>query len=149
MRKQTYVFIALFVIIFLTSIPHVDAQQTTNPTVVEYFKRSLEYLMVGDYNNAVAYCNQIIRIDPNTALYYVIRARAHYELDNLDNAIADCNQTLRLDRQNATAYTIRGSSYAKQGNYTRAMQDWQSALNLNPIIEEARRNLETASQQSN
>jgi tetratricopeptide (TPR) repeat protein len=105
--------------------------------------------MIGDYYNTVITCNQVIRLDPNSAIYYVIRGRAHYEMDNFDNAIADCTQAIRMDRSNATAYTIRGNSYSKQGNNTRAMQDWQLALNFNPGLEEARRNLETARQQSN
>ncbi|MDR0320282.1 MAG: tetratricopeptide repeat protein [Treponema sp.] len=149
MRKQAYVFIALFAIIFFTSIPHADAQPTANPTAIEQFRRSLEYLMIGDYYNTILTCNQVIRIDPNSAVYYVVRARAYYEMNSFDNAIADCNQALRIDRNNATAYTIRGNSFSKQGNNTRAMQDWRSALNLNPGIEEARNNLDAASQQSN
>ena len=146
--KKNRVFFAVFLCLAFTAIPHLygQQQQSYNPIALDYFKRSLESLIVGDYQNAIFHCNQVIRIDPNSAVTYVVRARAYYELNEYDKAIADSSQALRLDRNNAAAFTIRGNAYAQNGDLTRAISNWQAALRINPEIDEARHNIELAQQ---
>jgi len=147
--KKNWIFFAVLLCLVFTAIPHLygQQQQPYNPIALDYFKRSLEALILSDYNNTILYCNQVIRLDPNSAVTYVIRARAYYEISDYDKAIADSNQALRLDRNNAAAYTIRGNAYAQNGDYTRAISSWQAALRVNPEIDEARHNIELAQQQ--
>jgi len=129
------------------NIPNIYAQQDYNPVALEHFKRSLAYLTIGDYYNAIISCNNVIKIDPNSVVAYVIRARAYYEMNSFDWAIEDCNRALRLDRNNAAAYTIRGNAYGRKGEYSRAISDWESALRINPNITEASHNIELARKQ--
>lgn len=152
MSKKNCVFLAVSFCFAFSVIPDLYAQQRQqppqpyNPTALEYLKRALECLMLGDFYNTVINCNNVIRLDPESALTYVIRARAYYELNNYDMVIADCTQAIRLDRNNAGAFVIRGNAYGQRNDYTRAISDWQSALRLNPEIEEARHNIELAEQ---
>jgi len=141
--RKAFVFTALFC--FFASI-QVNAQQIQNynPHALEYFKKSLEYLVQGDYQNTIINCNNVIRLDPNSAINYVIRSRAYYEISDYDKAIADCNQAIRLDRNNAAAYVIRGNAYAKKEELNRAISDWEAALRINPNIPEAAQNIELA-----
>ena len=141
-------FLCLFIFI---SIHNLYSQQTKeyHPVVLAHFKNSLEYIMAGDYANAIISCNNVIKADPNSVVSYTIRARAYYELGDLDRAIADCGQAIKLDKNNATAYNIRGNSYGKKGDYKRAISDWQAALRINPNLEEAKYNIELAMRQQN
>ena len=145
MKKPISIF--LFFLIFI-AIPNIHAQQQPyHHVALEYLKRSLEYMMVGDYHNAIISSNNVIRIDPNSAISYLIRARAYYELNDFYRAIIDSTQAIRLDRNNAAAYVVRGNAHIQNGDYTRAIADWQAALRINPNIEEAAQNIETARQQ--
>jgi tetratricopeptide (TPR) repeat protein len=148
MKKQVVfpVFLCLFIFVSISSL---YSQQEYNPVVLEHFRRSLQYIMAEDYNNAIISCNNVIRADPNSAVSYTIRARAYYELNEYDKAIADCSQAIRIDRNNAAAYNIRGNAYGKKEDYRRAISDWQTAVRINPNLEEAKYNIELAMKQQN
>jgi len=145
-KKQVIftVFLCLFAFI---SIQNLFSQQEYNPYVLAHFRRSLEYIMAGDYNNAIISCNNVIKADPNSVVSYTIRARAYYELNDLDKAITDCSQAIKIDKNNSTAYNIRGNSYGKKGDYKRAISDWQTAVRINPNLEEAKYNIDLATKQ--
>jgi len=144
--KKQVIFTALLCLFVFVTIPHVNAQQVQsyNPVALEHFKRSLEFLAIGDYYNAIISSNNVIKLDPNSAINYVVRARAYYEMDEYDRAIADCTQAIRLDRNNAAAFHIRGNAHGKKGDTTRAIADWQNALRINPELTEATHNIELA-----
>jgi len=142
-KKQVIftVFLCLFIFI---SIPYAYSQQEYNHYALEHFKRSVEYMMRGDYNNAIISSSNVIRIDPNSAVAYAIRARAYFEINDIDRALADCNQAIKLDKKNAGAYNMRGNIYVKKGDYKRAISDWQAAIRIDPDLEEAKYNIELA-----
>ncbi|MCL2229569.1 MAG: hypothetical protein FWC01_00570 [Treponema sp.] len=142
MRKRIIVVFILAVL-----IPFAGAQQPYNQTALEHFKQSLEYLMVGDYHNAIISSNNVLRIDPFSSVSYVVRARAYFELNDFDRVVADCTQAIRHDRNNAAAFVIRGNVHIRRGDITRAISDWQAALRINPNIPEAEQNIALARQQ--
>lgn len=131
----------LFLFLIFSTVQNVSAQDY-NMFTLDFFKRSIECLMNGDYDNAIINSNNVIRRDPNSAVAHTIRARAYYEKGDMANAITDCNHALRLDRNNISAYSIRASAYARSGNKDRAVSDWQAILKINPDNEEAKKNIE-------
>jgi tetratricopeptide (TPR) repeat protein len=147
MKKNTAFWV--FFLSFVISAVPVMAQpvEEYNPWALEYFKRSLEYLVTGDYTNAISSCNEVLRRDPNSSVTYTIRARAYFESGYYDNAIADCTLGIRIDRNNIGAFSIRANAYARKGDRTRAIADWQAVLRLNPDNNEARQNIELAQTQ--
>jgi tetratricopeptide (TPR) repeat protein len=146
MKINKRIVITAILFIFI-SIPSLYSQQEYHPVTLEHFRRSVEYIMKGDYSNAIISSSYVLSRDPNSVISYTIRARAYYELNEFDKAIADCNQAIRLDRNNAGAYNIRGNSYGKKGDYKRAISDWQAAIRINPNLEEAKFNIDLAMQQ--
>ena len=148
MSKKQTVFPVILCLFIFASMP-VYSQQDYNPTALEHFKRSLQYMMIGDYYNAIISSNNVIRIDPNSAVAYTIRARAYFEMNEFDRSISDCSQAIKIDRNNSAAYNIRGNAYVKKGDFKRAVSDWQAAIRINPELEEARYNIELANKQQN
>ena len=144
-NKKSAIFTAFLGFFIFIANQQLNAQNL-HPVTVENLKRSIEYLMTGDYHNSIIYSNLVIRSDPNSAINYVIRARAYYELNDFERVIADCNQAIRLDRNNSAAFLIRGNAYGQRNDFTRAISDWEAALRLNPNIDEARHNIELARQ---
>jgi len=118
--------------------------QEYDSQALRYFKSSVENLMNGNYNKAIEDCTRVLKIDPNSAVTYVIRARAYYELGDIDRAIADSTQAIRRDRENIGAYSIRGAAYGKKGDMDRAIADWKAILKINPDADEAKLNIEKA-----
>jgi tetratricopeptide (TPR) repeat protein len=147
MKIKRTVFTVLLCFFIFVSIPCVYSQQDYNPVALEHFRRSIQYIMLGDYYNAIISSNNVIKLDPNSAVAYTIRARAYYEMNEFDRAITDCGQAIKLDRNNAAAYNIRGNAYGKKGEFKRAISDWQAAIRINPNLEEAKYNIELATQQ--
>lgn len=142
--KRAAIFMVLLCFSVFVSINNVYSQPPYNHFALEHLRDSLGFLLAGDYQNAVLSSNQLIRVDPNSAVNYVIRARAFYEMSDFDRAIADSAQAIRLDRNNSAAFVIRGNSHAQNGDLIRAISDWQAALRINPNITEAAKNIELA-----
>jgi len=145
-RKRT-VFAVLSVLSIFAGLQNASGQAEFNARALEYFKRSLECLIIGDYDNAVLNCTAVLRFEPNSAVTYTIRARAHYEKGDMENAIADSTQAIRLDRNNISAYAIRGSAHGRTGNLERAIVDWEAVLRINPENTDARQNIDLARKQ--
>jgi len=142
--KKWLIFVFLLFLSFFTVVSSISGEETYNYYALEYFKKSLECLVTGEYNNAINYCNQVIVRDPKSAVTYTIRARAYFEKNDMNSAIRDCTQAIKLDNKNISAYFIRGNAYAKEGKIGMAVTDWQAVLKLDPENESARHNIELA-----
>jgi len=121
--------------------------QEYDSQALRFLKISLENLMNGNYIKAIEYSTRVIKIDPKSAVTFVIRARAYFELGEMDKAIADSTQALKLDRSNISAYSIRGNAYGRKGDMDKAIADWKAILKINPDADEAKSNIEIASLQ--
>jgi tetratricopeptide (TPR) repeat protein len=146
MFSKKHVFVLIFCLKVFVAVFNANAQ-SMHPIALEHFKQGIEYLVSGDYLNTVVSINQAIRINPNSAINYVIRARAFYGLNQFDNVITDSSQAIRLDRSSSAAFLIRGNAHGQNGDIDRAIADWEAALRINPNIEEARHNIELARRQ--
>jgi len=135
------IFVILIFVNLFTVISNLSGDETYNYYALEYFKKSLECLIAGEYNKAINYCNQVIFRDPKSAVTYTIRARAYFEKNDMNNAIKDCTIALKLDSNNISAYSIRANAYARQGNMKNAVSDWQEVLKLDPENESAKYNI--------
>jgi len=142
-NSKPRLFILLPVLCFFAGLTNASGQDY-NPRALEYFKRSLECLIIGDYDNAILNCTVVLRYDPDSAVTYTIRARAHFEKGDIANAIADATRAISLDRDNISAYLIRGNSYAISGDIDRAIADWQQVLRRDPENTNARQNIDLA-----
>jgi len=118
--------------------------QEYDSQALRFLKISVESLMNGNYNKAIEYSTRVIKIDPDSAVTYVIRARAYFELGDMDKAIADSTQAIKRDRSNIGAYSIRGNAYGRKGDMDRAVADWKAILKINPDADEAKLNIERA-----
>jgi tetratricopeptide (TPR) repeat protein len=142
--KKRAFFSALICLFIFMAIPSAEGQTSYDARALAPFRSSLENLMHGEYEQAIADCNQVLRYDPNSSVTFTIRARAYYELGDLDKAIADTTQAIRFDRNNVGAFTLRASAHTKKGDLDRAISDWQAVLRIDPNNDDAKQNLEKA-----
>ncbi|XP_042483308.1 outer envelope protein 64, mitochondrial, partial [Macadamia integrifolia] len=84
------------------------------------------------WNKAVNYYSEAIKLNSNNATYYCNRAAAYLELGCFQQAEADCSQAILLDKKNVKAYLRRGTAREMLLCYKNAVQDFKHALVLEP-----------------
>jgi len=141
MKRIIFLFLLCFLVLSTLSV---YAEQEYDSQALRYLKSSILNLMNGNYKKAIEDSTRVIKIDPDSAVTYVIRARAYYELGDMDKAIADSTLAIKHDRENTGAYSIRGGAYVKKGDIDKAVADWKAILKINPDADEAKLNIEKA-----
>ena len=140
-------------------------EKTAPQTAGTFLDRGILFASRGEYKMAIADFTEALKLDPNMAAAYILRARAlvasvsnvikveanfrditvlvtrgNVSVENAriyDQAIADLNQAIRLDPNNAVAYYNRGYAYKLKGDYDRAIADLNQAIRLDPNSVEA------------
>jgi tetratricopeptide (TPR) repeat protein len=134
----------IFFIVFIFTITLIYGQDSYNVFTLEYFKKSLDDLIFGDYDSAIFNSTNVIKRDPNSSVAYTIRGRAYYEKNVMNNAISDCSEAIKLDKNNISALSIRANAYVKTGDMKRAIADWEAILRIYPDNFDAKQNIELA-----
>jgi tetratricopeptide (TPR) repeat protein len=88
----------------------------------------------GEYEAAVAACNEAIRLDSRLTAAYLVRGEAYRLKGMYPQSLADCDTAIRLDPANAQAYAQRGEGYRMQGDHDRALADCNRALQFDPRL---------------
>ncbi|GMJ12920.1 ARABIDOPSIS THALIANA TRANSLOCON AT THE OUTER MEMBRANE OF CHLOROPLASTS 64-V, outer membrane 64 [Hibiscus trionum] len=84
------------------------------------------------WNKAVNYYTEAIKLNGTNATYYNNRAAAYLELGCFQQAEEDCNKAISLDKKNVKAYLRRGTARESLLCYKEALQDFKHALVLEP-----------------
>ena len=78
-----------------------------NDTFARVMRAQL-WLDRGELDEAMADCDEAIRIDPRYCPAYETRADIWLRREDVDRSLADCETALRLDPQSASAHVRRG-----------------------------------------
>lgn len=84
------------------------------------------------WNKAVMYYTEAIKLDESNATFYCNRAAAYLELGCFQQAEEDCDKAISLDKKNVKAYLRRGTARESLLYYKDALQDFKHALILEP-----------------
>ncbi len=106
-----------------------------------YLNRGNLYIDQGDYQRAIADYDQVIRLNPKSAVAYALRGLAYQRQGNNRAALSDSNQAARIDPNNAVAYFARGLSYHSQRDYQGALAAYEKATILDAKLLGAVNNL--------
>ncbi len=90
----------------------------------------------GDYERAMANCNEALRLNPGHTTAFINRGNTFRLLGQYDKAIADYNESLRVTPPGETynppmAYYNRGLTYMALTNYQAALADFTKAIEFN------------------
>ncbi|KAK6945740.1 hypothetical protein RJ641_013284 [Dillenia turbinata] len=86
------------------------------------------------WNKAVNYYTEAIKLNETNATYYCNRAAAYL---NFQHAEEDCSKAILLDKKNVKAYLRRGAARESLLYYKEAAQDFKHALVLEPQNKDA------------
>ncbi|KAL0384467.1 UNVERIFIED_CONTAM: Translocon at the outer membrane of chloroplasts 64 [Sesamum radiatum] len=84
------------------------------------------------WNKAVSYYTEAIKLNDANATYYSNRAAAYLELGCFQQAEEDCSRAISLDKKYVKAYLRRGTARESLLLYREALQDFKHALVLEP-----------------
>ncbi len=85
---------------------------------------------LGQYESALADCNESIRLNFDDAWPYANRGFAKVKLGQIESALTDCNEAIQRNPDLAEAYHTRGEAYRLLGKAEDAKVDYQKALEL-------------------
>ncbi|KAM5570404.1 translocon at the outer membrane of chloroplasts 64 [Rosa sericea] len=90
-----------------------------------------------EYQKAIGFYSEAIKLSGNNATYYSNRAAAYLEIGSFVQAEADCSQAIDLDKKNVKAYFRRGTAREVLGYYKEAIEDFKYAHVLEPTNKRA------------
>jgi tetratricopeptide (TPR) repeat protein len=102
------------------------------PRFAFYRNRARAGVAEGEYDRAIACCNEALRLGPRDAELHLLRGSALAAKGEFEEAVADCSEALRLEPGNACAFSLRGAAWADMRDYDKAHQDCGEALRLDP-----------------
>ncbi|MBM3995847.1 MAG: tetratricopeptide repeat protein [Planctomycetes bacterium] len=117
---------------YLAAIASYTESIRLHPTPAGYDGRAKACLQRNELGQAIADCDEAIRLDPAFFLAFVTRAVAHFLGGDIDRAIADNTEAIRLNPNYVVAYRNRGREYSQSGDYKLAIADYTEAIRLEP-----------------
>ena len=119
------------------AIKELDEAISLNPNSADYYaKRSVAYIIAGDYGKGMADFNkamELLRDIDFRGEFYGERGWAFLKRGEYDKAIADYSTAIELVRFGVSKepyYLGRGEAYFEKGEYDKAWDDVQKAPNL-------------------
>lgn len=94
-----------------------------------YFMKSL-FSLSGEFPKTIEDLNEVIRLEPDKGVAYLLRAGAYAMSDNFDKAIQDCNRVVEIDPDNSAAYMLRGALFDQKKDSARASSDFEKGARL-------------------
>lgn len=110
----------------------IDAELQRAPQAELYNIRGTIRYEKGEYDLALADCNEALRLDPGRAHYWNNRGNIWRAKGDTVKAIADFNQAVRIDPDYQAAYKNRGNVWSDRGAFDKAVTDYTEALRLDP-----------------
>ncbi len=97
-----------------------------------YVLRGVARLKKRQTDDALTDFTSAIRLDPNAARAFRLRALIWKSKGDADHAMEDYNAVIRLKPNDAPSYVGRGGVYWSKGLADDALRDWAEALRLDP-----------------
>src|ERR1051326_6882279 len=100
-----------------------------------YAERCYAYTRNGEYERALADCNEAIRLNSNY-IALTFRGSVYDKMGNYDRALADIDEALVEEfhaygySNDASRLSYRGTIYRHKGDYDRAIRDYDNAIAL-------------------
>jgi tetratricopeptide (TPR) repeat protein len=110
-------------------------QDPDNPNLLAELARALTDLK--KYDEALKYCNDVIKQAPRATLGYNLRARVKVMKDDIPGAIKDLDEALGINANDLQALLMRSNLHASQGNDELAKADVDKLLKQAPDLPQA------------
>lgn len=117
-----------FAIVLLASLLTANAQ-LDKPY---FYLRGRDYIMAGQYREAIESLNLLLRTLPKEYEGYFLRGVAKYNMDDLQGALQDFSNAIFHNPVYTLAYQYRGITRSRLGQYDEALDDFGRAIDMRP-----------------
>ena len=132
MFMKTYILISAILFLSLTS------SNLNSQTAEEYFKMGYKEDMAGNFEKAVEYYTESLKLAPESANAFYNRGKVYaLGLKNYKAALQDFTKAIEINPSFAEAYCNRGLTFDKLKEYNSAIADFEKALEINPNLFQA------------
>jgi len=114
-------------------------QRSESPRASVFFQEALKAYQGGDHERAKELFETCARLDPSIADLYRLRAEIELEAGHPEEARRQCARALRLKPQHFLALCVMARCLMQLRDGEGALQNVESALNVYPGFEEARK----------
>ena len=125
---------------FKVKTPKINPPQNNLDKIRQLAIEADRYLEEQNYEEAIKYYDEIIRLDPENEAAYNNRGLAYTNLKNYAKAIIDLNKAIDLDPNYKYAHNNRGFLYNSLRRYDEAIIDLNKAIELDSDFKEAYNN---------
>jgi len=122
------VLLAALVLVLVKILPPILEKEKA----VSFYNNGVSYFNNKDYDNAITQLTEAVRLNPDYARAYEVRARSYFFKEQYNMAVSGFDDTLRLDPNNALVYQFRGTAYIQLGQYDMAVKDYSDSIRLEP-----------------
>lgn len=95
-----------------------------------YLHLATQYNLLGDMDNTLATCTQILEFTPDDAMTLYNRGSLYSNVGKNEEALQDLTKSIELVADYASSYNNRGMILTRLQRYDEAMQDFDRALTL-------------------
>lgn len=113
-----------------TPDPHKDSMAILTNDVVAWYSQGESLANSGLHEEALAYFEKILSIEPTHINSWVFRGVELLHLERYSDALYSCERAIALSSTNAEAWTFRGVALQRLKRYQEAYDSYQRAVNL-------------------
>ncbi len=97
-----------------------------------YRDRGYVYAQNGDFINAIADFDTIIKLQPGVTIYLIMRGLFYAELQEYDDAVKNWNKALSLNKKDVTPIVLKGAARYAQRDFEGAVTLLNEAVSVDP-----------------
>lgn len=107
-------------------------QDIKNPEEFKLRSIALQVSLIGQYEKAIEYCNQGLKINPNSPFLFYLKGRSEADIGNFNEGILDLGTSIKLRPDFEDAYVELGTICEKVGMPEQAIASYDKALQIEP-----------------
>jgi len=105
---------------------------TESMELEDYLREAQISLDQSQWDDAIDFCTQAIRLNPGIVETYICRASAYASKDEIEYCLLDCDEAIFLDPRNFIALVLRGMTKVVNGDTIGGITDLKTAIEIAP-----------------